>query len=158
MPTPTIEKEPMTQRPTRQQYAEKTNGHTIGGLIRELRDDLMTLVSQQFEMGRHEISEKFSRLSRNLGFLLVGSIVALTGLIFLVQSLTQAVGNWLIYGGLAAVTVQWLAPLIVGGVLAVVGLIFLLKAIRTFSHPHLNLDHTMHSLKEDIQWAQKRKR
>ncbi|MFP4416755.1 MAG: phage holin family protein [Chitinivibrionales bacterium] len=160
MPTPTIEKQPTRDQriATEEHYARRSDGHTIGGLIRELRDDLMTLVSQQFAMGRREISEKFSRISNNLAFLLTGSIVALTGIIFLVQSLTQAVGNWLIYGGLAAATVQWLAPLIVGGTLAVAGFIFLFKAIRTFSHPHLNLDHTMHSLKEDIQWAQKRKR
>lgn len=160
MPTPTLDKEPQTRQKTQteQHKAHSTDGHTIGGLIRELRDDLMTLVSQQFEMGRREMSEKFSRLSHNLGFLIAGSIVALSGLVFLVQSLTMAVGNLLIVSGLAAATVQWLAPLLVGGVILIVGVIFLSKAIAAFSHPHLNLDHTMHSLKEDIQWMQKRKR
>lgn len=154
MPTPTIE-EPRT---TDQHPPAAPREHTIGVLIRELRDDMMTLVRQQFDLGRKEMSEKFSRLSRNLSFLIIGSVVGLTGLIFLSHSLTQAVENWLIVGGVSTAVVQWLAPLIVGGGLLIIGAAFLIKAVKTFSHPHLNLDHTMHSVKEDIQWAQKRKR
>lgn len=153
MPTQT---KPEERTKTEHQFEYSRDGHTIGGLLRELRNDTTALVRQQVEMSRHEMSEKFSRLSRNLIFLLAGSIVAFLGSIYAVQALNQAMETWLIYGGLEAVTVQWLAPLIVGAVVLIIGGLLLLKAIKAFKKPHLSPDHTIQSLKEDAQWAQRK--
>lgn len=160
MATTTEKERPSIDQMERQQYEEvkaRRDGHTVGGLIRELRDDMTALVRQEVELSKHEVSEKISRLTRNAIFLLAGSIVAFLGTIYVVTALNQAVSDWLIIGGLAAVTVQWLAPLIVGGGVLIIGGLFLFKAIRGFGKSRLSLDHTMHSLKEDAQWLQRRR-
>ncbi len=160
MATTTEKQRPSVEEMEYRQYEDykaRRDGHTIGGLIRELRDDLTALVRQEVELSKHEMKEKTSRLSRNLILLLVGSVIAFLGIIYAVTALNQAVTDWLIIGGLAAATVVWLAPLIVGAGVLIIGGLLLLKAMRGFSHTRLSLDHTMHSVKEDVQWAQRKR-
>ncbi|MFP4418239.1 MAG: phage holin family protein [Chitinivibrionales bacterium] len=145
------------KQPQHEELGQRRDGHTVAGLFRELRDDMSALVRQQVELSKHEVNEKISRLSRNLIFLLVGSVVAFLGTIYAVTALNQAVIDWLIIGGLEAATVTWLAPLIVGAGVLIIGGLLLMKAVRGFSHTRLSPDHTINSVKEDVQWVQRRR-
>lgn len=127
--------------------------HSLGDLLGTLRDDMVQLARQEVELGKKEIGENVSRLSRNAIYLAAGALVSFLGLTFVILSLTRATNIWLQMGGLNPVDSFWLAPLIVGGVIVLFGSIALTKALGTFRHPHLVPDKTVDTLKEDARWA-----
>jgi hypothetical protein len=127
--------------------------HSLAELIGTLRDDMVQLARQEVELGKREIGENVSRLSRNTIYLGAGALVSFLGLMFVILSLSRATSIWLQMGGLNPVNAFWLAPLIVGGGIVTLGTIALINAIGAFRHPHLVPDKTVDTLKEDARWA-----
>ena len=84
---------------------------SIGALFAELSQKTTTLVRQEIQLAKVEMSQKASRVGKNVGFLVIGSVVAYTGLLAVV-----AVGIIL----LGEVIAYWLSAAIIGVVIAAV--------------------------------------
>lgn len=129
---------------------------SLADLIRDLRDESMTIVRQQVELAKTEMNEKVSKTTRNAAFLGAGALVAYAGFLYLLQFLNWGGRQLLELAGLSGGVTLWLMPLILGVVVAIVGYALIQKAISAFKHTNISPDKTMHSIKEDRQWLSKK--
>jgi hypothetical protein len=132
-----------------------TDQRSFADLIRELRDESLTLVREEVALAKTEVGEKVSKVGRNTVMLIVGGVVIHLGLIFVLLAVSE---------GLTALFVaadmpfhgEWLAPLIVGGVVGIVGLVVLMKARDSLAHTSLVPQKTVQTLKDDKQWIKEK--
>src|SRR4051795_3426706 len=93
---------------------------SIVQLLRELTIETRTLLKQEVDLAKTEMTEKASRVGANLGALAVGGAVAFLGALALLAAVVYGLTS--ILSKLMSLGVAvWLAPLIVGGILAAVG-------------------------------------
>jgi uncharacterized membrane protein YqjE len=136
---PAPEPQPVTQEP-------------ISELLKDLRDESIVMIRQQFELARAETTEKISKLGRNIAFAFAGSLVAYAGVLFLLLGLNNLGVLGLDAAGLSEQMAAWIMPLIVGLIIGLIGYGFVRKAISTFKHTSVMPRKTVQSIKEDRQW------
>jgi xanthine/uracil permease len=128
---------------------------SLGQLLKELRDETTTLLRQEVDLAKTEMSEKASRVGTNLGSLAVGGAVAFLGALALlaavVYGLTSLLDQFMSIG-----VAIWLAPLIVGVVLAAVGYSLVKKALATLRQESLTPQRTTQTLQENKEWLKAR--
>lgn len=124
---------------------------SIGQLLKELRDETTTLLRQEVDLAKTEMTEKATRLGSNLGALALGGGVALLGALALlaavVYGLTSLLDQFMSLG-----VAVWLAPLIVGAILAAVGYSLIKKALETLKQESLTPRRTTETLQENKEW------
>src|SRR5689334_2962079 len=94
---------------------------SLGDLFGDLARETGTLVRQEVELAKTEMTQRASQAGKDIGFLAVGGAVAYAG--FLVLLLAAVAG--LVVAGLDV----WLAALIVGIVVAVVGYLLVQRGL-----------------------------
>jgi hypothetical protein len=128
---------------------------SIGQLLKELRDETTTLLRQEVDLAKTEISEKASRIGSNLGSLALGGSVAFLGALALlaavVYGLTSILNQFMSVG-----VAIWLAPLIVGAALAAIGYSLVQKALATLRQESLTPIKTTETLQENKEWLKAR--
>jgi xanthine/uracil permease len=133
------------------------DGRTATDLIRELRDETIHLFHQEIELGKTEISEKISRVTRNGVYAAVGAAIAFAGVVVLL--LAAVAGLYVVLLSFTEISNEmavWLSPLIVGTIVAVVGYAFIQKAMSTFKHETPVPERTVESLKQNKQWIKEK--
>jgi hypothetical protein len=135
---------------------ERKDDRSIGQLLKELTQESSTLLKQEVNLAKTEMSEKASRVGANLGEVAVGGAVALLGAIALLLFAVNALGSLLDKLGLSPGITVWLAPLIVGGILAAVGYSMIKKALETLKHESLTPKRTTQSLQENKEWLKEK--
>ena len=134
---------------------ERKEDRSIGQLLKELTQESSTLLKQEVNLAKTEMSEKASRIGANLGEVAVGGAVALLGAIALllaaVYGLTSILNNFM-----NQEVAVWLAPLIVGGVLAAVGYSLIKKALATLKQESITPQRTTQSLQENKEWLKEK--
>jgi len=135
--------------------AERKDDRTIGQLIKELTHESSTLLKQEVDLAKTEMTEKASRVGANLGEVAVGGAVAFLGAIALllavVYGLTSLLNKFMSLGVAA-----WLAPLIVGVMLAAVGYSLVKKALATLKQEGIAPQRTTQSLQENKEWLKQK--
>lgn len=94
---------------------------SLGSLLAELADETGTLVRQEIALAKAEINERLDQAKRGVIALVIGALVAYSGLIVL---LFAAVFS------LSLVIDLWIAALAVGGGVVLIGLVMLVKGIK----------------------------
>jgi uncharacterized membrane protein YqjE len=122
---------------------EEKDDRSIGELIAELSRETTTLVRQELQLAKVEMSQKASRAGKNVGFLVVGGVVAYTGLLAIIAAVIIVLGN---------VIALWLSALVVGAVIAAVGLVLVIKGVNTLRQEDPTPQETIETLKEDREW------
>jgi hypothetical protein len=117
---------------------------TIGELFGELTRETGTLIRQQMELARLELSQRVSRLGRGLTRVVIGGALATGGLLAIVAGIVLAVT--------ALGVPAWVSALAVGAVLALVGYLLAQQAISTMSREELAPQATIETLKENAEW------
>jgi uncharacterized membrane protein YqjE len=124
--------------------------HSIGELVKELATETSTLVRQELDLAKAEMTERVKRAGQGAGMLAAGAVVALLALGALtacfIAALDKAVATWL---AALIVTVVYGA---IAGVLVMTGR----KQVREAAPPVP--EQTIESVKEDVQWAKTRTR
>ena len=133
-----------------------SRSESIADLVKELRDEALLLVRQEVTLAKTEVSEKIARTLRNTGYAIAGALVALLGVVFILQAVTVLIGIGLKAAGFSDAQCLWLAPLIVGVVVAVIGTILVTKGIHTLKSETLVPEETIDSLKNDKAWIQRK--
>ncbi len=134
---------------------ERKDERSIGQLLKELTHESSTLLKQEVDLAKTEMSEKASRVGANLGEVAVGGSVALLGAIALLMAVIYGLGA-ILNNFLSPETASWLAPLIVGGILAAVGYSMIKKALETLKRESLTPQKTTQSLQENKEWLKQK--
>jgi uncharacterized membrane protein YqjE len=116
---------------------------SIGALFAELSQKTTTLVRQEIQLAKVEMSQKASRVGKNVGFLLIGSVVAYTGLLAVVGAGIILLGQVIAY---------WLSAAIIGVVIAAVGAVLIVKGANTLRQEEPTPRETVETLQEDKEW------
>lgn len=128
---------------------------SIGQLLKELTHETSTLLKQEVDLAKTEMSEKASRVGTNLGHVAVGGAVAFLGaialLLFAVYGLTSLLDQFMPLG-----VAVWLAPLIIGAILAGVGYSMIKKALETLKRESVAPKKTTQSLQENKEWLKEK--
>jgi len=122
---------------------------SLGELLSDLTREITDLVRQEAALAKAEMSQKFSRVGRDLGFLAAGGAVAYAGLLALVAALII---------GLAKVMPDWLAALLVGVVVSGIGAYLVMQGLNNLKKEDLVPRQTIESLKEDAHGTSVRNR
>ena len=122
---------------------QERDNRSIGELITELSRETVTLVRQEVQLAKEEMSQKASRVGKNVGFLVVGGVVVYTGVLAIIAAVIIALGH--------AVSL-WLSALIVGLVIAAIGLFLVVKGANTLRQEDPAPQETIETLKEDREW------
>ncbi len=117
---------------------------SLGELFSELAQDTSTLVRKEVQLAKTEMSQKASRVGKDLGFLAAGAALAYAGLLAVLAGVIALVGQ---------VIPMWLSALLVGLVVAAVGYILLRRGLEALKREDLAPRQTIETLKEDGQWA-----
>jgi len=125
-----------------------TSETSLFGLIGQVRDDLKSLIRQEVQLAKTELSEKMSLMGRNAGLLAGGGVAAFAGLILLLAALSSLLSFAFEHAGLSRSFSFFLGALIIGGIVAGVGTALVMKALKTFSHESLAPEKTVHTLKK----------
>ena len=125
--------------------AETADDRSLGELFADLARESSTLIRQEVELAKTELSQKASRTARDIGFLAVGGAVIYAGFLGLLATATIV---------LAANGVPWwLATLVVGLVTLGVGYWLVQQGLSRLRQRDLAPRQTLDSLKEDARLA-----
>src|SRR5579871_4957048 len=128
---------PMQDRPLQ-------NEPSLGELFGTLARETATLVRQEVDLARTEITTKAMRAGKDIGFIVAGGVIIYAGVLALCATAIIA---------LAYALPWWLAALIVGVVVTGVGAALVMRGISALKTENLAPRQTIKSLKEDAQWA-----
>jgi len=118
---------------------------SIGELLGDLMQQTGTLVRQEVKLATTELSDKASRVGKDIGALAVGGAVAYAGFLALLAAIIIGLGQL----GLP----WWIAALIVGVVVVAIGGLMVQKGLTALKHQNMMPQQTITSLKEDQTWA-----
>lgn len=125
----------------RQINEERSLGDLFGDLTREMG----TLVRQEVELAKTEMTEKASQAGKNIGSMVAGGAVAYAGFLAILAAIII---------GIASLGVPtWLSALIVGLVVTGVGYFLIQKGRDALKQESLAPRQTIDTLKEDAEWA-----
>jgi hypothetical protein len=134
----------------RQEYAQ---GRSLMGLFADLWRETQTLVHQEAQLAKAELSEKVSQVTTGAGEIAAGGAILFAGFIVL---LFAAVGALELMIG--SEHGMWLAPLIVGVVVMIAGYIVLARGRKQMKPDSLAPQRTMDSLRRDANLAKEHAR
>jgi hypothetical protein len=127
---------------------DQPEGRTLLGLFSDLWRETTTLVHEEAELAKAELSEKVSQVTTGAGEIAAGGAILFAGFIVL---LFAAVGALELM--LPTEHSIWLAPLIVGLVVMIIGYIALSRGKKQMQAESLAPRRTMESLKRDARLA-----
>ena len=128
-----------------QDYAR---GRSLIGLFSDLCRETQTLVHQEAELAKAEISEKVSQVTTGAGEIAAGGAILFAGFIVLLFAAVGALEMLL-----PAEHSMWLAPLIVGLIVMIIGYIVFARGRRQMSAESLAPQRTIESLQQDARLA-----
>ena|SRR5215210_4818691 len=122
---------------------------SLGELFGDLSRETTTLVRHEVNLAKTELTQKASRVGKDVGFLAIGGAVAYAGFLAIVAALISL---------LAAVIPWWLSALLVGLIVAGVGYFLIQRGLSALKKENMAPEQTMETLKEDTEWAKQQMR
>ena len=113
---------------------------SLGELLGDLSREITTLVRQEMNLAKTEMSQKAVEAGKDIGFLAAGGMVAYAGLLTLVAALVIILNH---------IMPLWLSALLVGLVVAGIGGALVMKGLSALKQLDLVPRETLASLKED---------
>jgi protein-S-isoprenylcysteine O-methyltransferase Ste14 len=121
---------------------------SLGNLFTDLTRELSTLVRQEAQLIKAEVSEKVTDAKAGAGEMLAGGAVLLVGFLILMLALVAGVNQML---GTTGIDQPWLAPLIVGLLLSIVGAVILLWGRQNLSSGATAPHRSAESIRRDTE-------
>lgn len=119
---------------------------SLGDLFSELAAETSTLVRQEVALAQVELTQKASKVGKNVGFLVAGGAVGYAALLALLAAVIIGLGNFI---------PMWVSALIVGAVVGIVAYFLISSALDALKNTDLTPHETVETLKEDAQWLKK---
>ncbi len=116
---------------------------SLGDLFSELAGETGTLIRQEVALAQVELTQKATKVGKNVGFLVVGGAVAYAALLALLTALIIGLGAVIGYG---------FSALVVGIVVAVAAVVLIMSALNALKSVEVMPRQTVETIKEDAQW------
>ena len=130
---------------------QQTNDdRSLGELFGDLARDMGTLVSQEITLARTELTEKATRVGKDVGMLAAGGLVAYAGLLAIIAAIIFLMAD----RGVPL----WVSALIVGAIVVSIGVLLVRRGIAALRNHDLTPRQTIESIKEDTRWAKEQVR
>lgn len=117
--------------------------HTLGELFSELTAETRTLVRQELELAKTEMSQKAAVVGKDVGLMTAGGLVLYTGLLVLVAAAVIGLGYLIGYA---------LSALIIGIIISGAGAAMALSAKKDLQRTSLAPEETKKTMKETKTW------
>lgn len=124
--------------------ADATPEPSLGQLFGELAQETGTLVRQEVQLAKAEMTGKANAALRDVGLIAVGGALAHAGLLVLLAALIA---------GLSTMLPVWLAALVVGLVVAGVGGAMAFKGLGALRRIDPVPERTVQTMKDNRAWA-----
>jgi xanthine/uracil permease len=121
------------------------NERSLGDLFSTLTRETSTLLRQEVQLAKAELTQSATEAARGIGMLAAGGAVAYAGLLFVLLAV--------VFGLIKVGWDAWLAALIVGLVVVAIGAVLMLRARESLKPANLAPQQTVETLKEDAAWA-----
>jgi uncharacterized membrane protein YqjE len=135
----------MSERPA--PGVTRSDGHRVGKsagqLMREVSEDLSTLVRKEIELAKQELGAAVGAKLKGAIIIAIAGVLAFFALIFLLLAIRD---------GLDEVLWTWVADLVTAGILIAIGVIGALIAKSKLATP-IKADLTKQTIKEDVEFA-----
>lgn len=125
-------------------------------LLRELRDEVMTLARQEYELARAELGEKARDAQRVLAASLTGVAITLAGIVTLCIAASAGLYAALRLAEVDPIVAGWVAPLGVGALVTIIGLAMMSRAKKLTDAEHWRPRRTERSVRETKAWAERK--
>jgi xanthine/uracil permease len=125
--------------------AQLRDERSLGDLFSDLSRETTTLVRQEVQLAKAELTQSATEAARGIGMLVAGGAVAYAGLFFLLLAI--------VFGLIDAGWDAWLSALVVGLVVVAIGAVLVLRARESLKPANLAPQKTVETLKEDAAWA-----
>jgi len=116
---------------------------SLGELFSELSQEASTLIRQEVQLAKAEVTRKASQAGREVAFVAAGGFVAYGGFLALIAAAILGVAEFL---------PLWLAALLIGVIVAGAGYLILQKGLNGLKEINPAPRRTIESLKEDKEW------
>lgn len=116
---------------------------SLGDLFSELANETGTLVKQEVALAQAELTQKATKIGKNIGYLVVGGAVAYAAFLALLTALIIGLGTLIGLG---------FSALVVGIVVAIAAVILIMSAINTLKNTEVTPQQTVETIKEDAKW------
>ena len=124
----------------------QSQSRSLVGLFSDLFRETSTLVHEEAQLAKAEISEKVSHLGSGAAAMAAGGAVLFAGFIVLLFAAVNALAMFL-----PPEHAAWLAPLIIGLIVMIAGYVVLVKGRNELKAESLKPARTMDSLRRDTQ-------
>ena len=125
--------------------AQLRDERSLGDLFSDLSRETTTLVRQEVQLAKAELTKSATEAARGIGMLVAGGAVAYAGLLFLLLAI--------VFGLIEAGWDAWLSALVVGLVVVAIGAVLVLRARESLKPANLAPRRTLETLKEDQEWV-----
>ncbi len=125
--------------------AQTRDERSLGDLFSDLSRETTTLVRQEVQLAKAELTQSATEAARGIGMLVAGGAVAYAGLFFLLLAI--------VFGLIEAGWDAWLSALVVALVVVALGAVLVLRARESLKPANLAPRRTVETLKEDQEWA-----
>jgi uncharacterized membrane protein YqjE len=124
--------------------ASTKDDRSLGEMFAELSRETRTLVQQELQLAKTELTEKASKMGKGVGLLVGGGLIAYGGLLAIIAAMVLI----LIVIGLP----PWAAALVGGVLVAGIGYLLIRSGLAALNPQELTPQKTIDTLKEDAQW------
>lgn len=120
------------------------DNRSLGDLFSELASETSTLVRQELQLAKTEMTQKATSAGKDIGMIGAGGALAYAGLLAVIAAVVI---------GLGQLIPMWLSALIVGLVVIGVGYMLVQRGLTALKQVNPAPSQTIETLKEDAQWA-----
>ena len=116
----------------------------LGELFADHKNEIRTLIKQEMELVRVEVSEKISRMAKNAAALGIGGILLYSGLLALIAAMIL---------GIAVFIPLWLSALLVSILFIIIGAAMVMKGLKDLKQMKAMPERSTETVKETAKWA-----
>ena len=117
---------------------------TLGEMFADLSRETRTLVQQELQLVKTELTEKASKMGKGAAFIVGGGLIAYAGLLAIVAALLLIL--------MAIGLPPWASALLGGVLVAGIGYLLIRSGLAALKAQELAPRKTIDTLKEDAQW------
>lgn len=132
---------------------ERRDDRSVGDLFKELAGESRSLLRQEFQLARTEITEKASRHRRSLAIIVAGAALVFAALAYLLVAVNRAL-TALLAQMMPLDVAAWLSPLALAVLFGLVGAGLARQGIEHMKREGMKPEKTVDSLKEDREWIE----
>lgn len=130
----------------------------LSELLRNLREEFMTLLHQEVDLAKTEMNEKVSRITKDMIAIGAGAGVATAGALVLLMGIGVLASHGYEAAGLSVAVAAWLGPVTVGLLTALIGWLMISAGKKKLSRESAVPERTVETLRDHKTWARNKLR